>query len=149
MRILYSYDTPIPDTGADTEQVINNVAALARRGVAMELLLPGPVTGAGDAAAIREYYQVSGEIDVQLLRWRYHGIRALEKWSHALRAPAHLSVASADLIYTRNLPGAWSFLRAGRRVVYEHFRPWGDQYPLLQPFLRQVLRHPNLVGAVF
>lgn len=149
VRILYSYDTPIPDTGADTEQVINNVAALARRGVAMQLLLPGPVTGAGDAAAIREYYQVDGEIDVQLLRRHFHGFRALEKWSHALRAPAHPSVASADLIYTRNLPGAWSFLRAGWRVVYEHFRPWGDQYPLLQPLLRHLLRHPNLVGAVF
>jgi glycosyltransferase involved in cell wall biosynthesis len=33
--------------------------------------------------------------------------------------------------------------------VYEHFRPWGDQIPPLQPFLRAVLRHPNLVGAVF
>jgi glycosyltransferase involved in cell wall biosynthesis len=34
-------------------------------------------------------------------------------------------------------------------VVYEHFRPWGDQIPPLQPFLRGILRHPNLVGAVF
>lgn len=149
MRILYSYDTPMPDTGADTEQVVNNVAALARRGIAMGLLLPGPRTGSGDAAALREYYQVSGDVTIELLRWRYHGLRALEKWSHALRAPRHPAVAAADLIYTRNLPGAWSFLRAGRRVVYEHFRPWGDQYPPLQPFLRHILRHPNLVGAVF
>jgi len=149
VHILYSYDTPMPDTGADTEQVVNNLTALARRGIAMDLLLPGRVTGPGDAAALREYYQVSGEITVHLLRWRYHGLRALEKWSHALRAPHHPAVAAADLIYTRNLPGAWSFLRAGRRVVYEHFRPWGDQYPPLQPFLRHILRHPNLVGAVF
>lgn len=149
MRILYSYDTPMPDTGADTEQVVNNVAALARRGIAMGLLLPGPRTGSGDAAALREYYQVSGDVTIELLRWRYHGLRALEKWSHALRAPRHPAVAAADLIYTRNLPGAWSFLRAGRRVVYEHFRPWGDQIPPLQPFLRHILRHPNLVGAVF
>jgi glycosyltransferase involved in cell wall biosynthesis len=40
-------------------------------------------------------------------------------------------------------------LRAGRPVVYEHFRPWGDQYPPLQPVLRHVLRHSGLVGAVF
>jgi glycosyltransferase involved in cell wall biosynthesis len=33
--------------------------------------------------------------------------------------------------------------------VYEHFRPWGDQHPPLQPFLRHILRHPGLVGAVF
>jgi glycosyltransferase involved in cell wall biosynthesis len=149
MHILYSYDTPVPDTGADTEQVVNTIAALARRGHRMELLVPGPVTGPGDGAALREYYQVEGDLTLHQLRWRCHRLRALEKWSHALRAPDHPAASAAQLVYTRNLPGAWSFLRAGRRVVYEHFRPWGDQIPPLQPFLRGILRHPNLVGAVF
>ena len=149
MKILYVFDTALPNTGADTEQVVNTLSALARQGHRVELLMPGPGTGPGDAEAIRAYYQVHGDFAVHLLKWRYHGIRALEKWSHALRAPRHTAVAAADLIYTRNLPGAWSFLRAGRRVVYEHFRPWGDQFPPLQPFLRGILRHPNLVGAIF
>lgn len=149
MHILYSYDTPLPDTGADTEQVVNTLSALARRGHRTELLIPGPGTGPGDSEAIRSYYQVQGDVAVHLLRWHYHRIRAFEKWSHALRAPRHPAVAPAELIYTRNLPGAWSFLRAGRRVVYEHFRPWGNQIPPLQPFLRSILRHPNLVGAIF
>jgi glycosyltransferase involved in cell wall biosynthesis len=149
VRILFSYDTPLPDTGADTEQVVNSLSALARRGNQVELLVPGPVTGPGDAAAIREYYQVRGEVTVHLLRWHYHGLRALEKWSHARRAPRHPAVAAAELIYTRNLPGAWCFLRAGRRVVYEHFRPWGDQIPPLQPLLRSILRHTDLVTAIF
>jgi hypothetical protein len=30
VQIVYSYDVPMPDTGADTEQVVNTVAALAR-----------------------------------------------------------------------------------------------------------------------
>lgn len=149
MRILYAYDTPMPDTGADTEQVVNNVAALARAGHRMELLLPGPAPGPGDAARLREYYHVSGDFGLHLLRWRYHGARALEKWSFALRAPSHPAARAAELIYTRNLPGAWSMLRAGHTVVYEHFRPWGDQIPPLQPFLRAVLRHPRLRGAIF
>ncbi|MDZ4864773.1 MAG: glycosyltransferase family 4 protein [Gemmatimonadota bacterium] len=149
MRILYSYDTPMPNTGADTEQVVNTVAALARRGLDMGLLLPGPRSGPGDAAELRRYYAVTGEFTVDLLRWQGHGLRGVEKWSHALRAPYHPRAADADLVYTRNLPGAWRLLRAGRRVVYEHFRPWGDQIPPLQPFLRAVLLHPGLVGAVF
>jgi glycosyltransferase involved in cell wall biosynthesis len=149
VRIVYSYDTPMPDTGADTEQVVNTVAALGRRGQELTLLLPGPVTGPGDADTLRDWYHVSGAFALELLRWRGHGARAVEKWSHARRAPQHPAVAAADLVYTRNLPGAWQMLRAGRRVAYEHFRPWGDQYPPLQPFLRAVLRHPNLVGAVF
>lgn len=149
MKILYSYDRPLPNTGADAEQVVNTLSSLARRGHRTELLIPGPQTGPGDAAAISAYFQVSGEVAVHLLQWRYHGIRGLEKWSHALRAPRHAAVAAADIVYTRNLPGAWSFLRAGRRVVYEHFRPWGDQFPPLQPFLRGIFRHPNLAGAIF
>jgi len=149
VKILYTYDRPLPNTGADTEQVVNTLSALARRGHRTELLIPGPETGPGDAEAIRAYYQVRGDVAVHLLAWRCHGVRGLEKWSHALRAPRHPAVAAADLVYTRNLPGAWSFLRAGRRVVYEHFRPWGDQFPPLQPFLRGILRHPNLVGAIF
>jgi hypothetical protein len=62
-------------------------------------------------------------------------------------APAPSAVAAADLVYTRNLLGAWRNARAGRRIA-EHFRPWGDQYPPLQPFLA-LLRHLNMVGAVF
>jgi glycosyltransferase involved in cell wall biosynthesis len=149
VRIVYSYDTPMPDTGADTEQVVNTVAALARRGHEMTLLLPGPATGPGDAEALRAWYHVTGSFDLELLRWPGARIRAAVKWSHARHAPHHPAVGTADLVYTRNLPGAWQLLRAGRRVAYEHFRPWGDQYPPLQPFLRSVLRHPNLVGAVF
>ena len=149
MRILYSYDNPMPNTGADTEQVVNTVAALARRGHTMGLLLPGPLSGPGDAAGLHRYYAVTGDFTVDLLRWQGHGLRGVEKWSHALRAPHHPRAVAAELVYTRNLPGAWRFLRAGRRVVYEHFRPWGDQIPPLQPFLRAVLRHPGLVGAIF
>lgn len=149
MKILYNFDRSLPNTGADTEQVVNTLSALARRGHWIELLIPGPETGPGDAAAIRSYYQVRGDVVVHLLKRQHHGIRGVEKWSHALRAPRHAAVAPADFIYTRNLPGAWSFLHAGRRVVYEHFRPWGDQFPPLQPFLRGILRHPNLVGAIF
>jgi glycosyltransferase involved in cell wall biosynthesis len=149
MRLVYCLDVPLPETGADTEQVVNTVAALARRGLSLELLLPGPATGAGDPGVLRDYYQVRGEFRVHLLRQRYRGLRGPEKWSHALRAARHPAVLQADLIYTRNLPTVWAMLRAGRKVVYEHFRPWGDQYPPLQPLLRRLLRHPNLAGAVF
>jgi len=149
VRILYSYDTPLPDTGADTEQVVNTVSALARQGLTMELLVPGPASSQDDGRALREYYQVQGAFTLHRLRWRYHGLRGLEKWSYALRAARHPAARAANLVYTRNLPGAWSMLRAGRPVVYEHFRPWGDQYPPLQPVLRHILRHPGLVGAVF
>lgn len=149
MRILYAFDSPVPETGADTEQLVNTVAALARQGLTLELLVPGPVTGPGDPAALREYYQVEGEFAVHQLALRWKGLRGPEKWSHALQASRHPAIRAADLVYCRNLPVAWAMLRAGHRVVYEHFRPWGDQLPPLQPFLRWLLRHPRLLAAIF
>ncbi|MBL8979114.1 MAG: glycosyltransferase [Gemmatimonadetes bacterium] len=149
MRILYVFDSPVPETGADTEQLVNTVAALARQGLDLALLVPGPVTGPGDPAALREYYQVEGDFAVHQLALRWKGLRGPVKWSHALRAARHPATRVADLVYCRNLPVAWALLRAGHRVVYEHFRPWGDQYPPLQPFLRAVLRHPRLLAAIF
>lgn len=149
MRITYVFDVPLPDTGADTEQVVNTVSALAQRGHALTLLAPGPADGPGDANTLREYYHVPGEFALRHLRLRYRGLRLFEKWSHALRARRHPALQDADLAYTRNLPAAGVLLRAGHRVVYEHFRPWGDQVPPLQPYLRWVLRHPGLLGAIF
>ncbi len=149
MRITYVFDVPLPDTGADTEQVVNTVSALARRGHALTLLAPGTADGPGDAAKLRQYYHVSGEFTVHHLRLRYRGLRLFEKWSHALRAGRHRALQDADVVYTRNLPAAGVLLRAGHRVIYEHFRPWGDQVPPLQPYLRWVLRHPGLLGAIF
>jgi glycosyltransferase involved in cell wall biosynthesis len=149
MRIAYVFDVPLPGTGADTEQVVNTASALARRGHALTLLVPGSDDGPADVGQLRDYYHVSGEFAVQQLRLRYRGLRLFEKWSHALRASRHPAVSAVDVVYTRNLPVAGAMLRAGHRVVYEHFRPWGDQYPLLQPYLRWLLRHPALLGAIF
>lgn len=149
MRITYVFDVPLPDTGADTEQVVNTVSALAQRGHAVTLLLPGPADGPGDAGRLREYYHVTGEFTVAHQRLRYRGIRLLEKWSHALRARRHPALRDADVVYSRNLPAVAALLRAGFPVVYEHFRPWGDQVPPLQPFLRWALRHKGLVAAIF
>ena len=99
MRILYAFDSPVPETGADTEQLVNTVAALARQGLTLELLVPGPVTGPGDPAALHEYYQVAGEFAVHQLALRWQGLRGPEKWSHALRAARHPATRAADLVF--------------------------------------------------
>jgi glycosyltransferase involved in cell wall biosynthesis len=148
MRIVYAYDAPLPHTGADAEQVVNTVAAMARRGTAIDLLIPAFPESAREAAALREYFHVEGEFGLGHVP-RPPRTRLLEKWGFAWRVARDARMKAADLCYTRNLPTAWCLLRAGRRVVYEHFRPWGDQIPPLQPVLRWILRHPRLVGAVF
>jgi glycosyltransferase involved in cell wall biosynthesis len=148
MRIVYAYDAPLPHTGADAEQVVNTVAAMARRGAAIELLIPGFGESARQSAVLRDYFHVQGVFGLGHVPPPPRG-RLFEKWGFALRVARDVRLDGADLCYTRNLPTAWSLLRAGRRVVYEHFRPWGEQVPPLQPFLRGILRHPGLLAAVF
>ncbi len=149
MRLAYVYDAPMPDRGADTEQVVNTAAALARRGVELALLLPGPVTGQADPGPLLDYYQVEGTFALWHLAHRYRALRPAAKWSHAVRAPGHPASREADLVYTRNLPAVFTHLSRGRPVAYEHFRPWGDQFPVLRPWLRSLLTHPRLVACVF
>jgi glycosyltransferase involved in cell wall biosynthesis len=148
LKLRYVFDERLPGTGADTEQVVNTVAALGRSEVDVRLLIPGAATGPGDTAALSEYYHVSGAFGVDLLKIA-SGPRGVEKWSHAIRATRDSRLQGADLIYTRNLPTLFCFLRRGYRAAYEHFRPWPDQYPILRPALRWMLRHPNLVAGVF
>lgn len=148
MRIAYAYDAPLPHTGADAEQVVNTAAALARRGVSIELLIPGLPQSARDPDALRDYFQVTGDFKLGLVAPAPIRLRFFEKWVHAFRVARDPRLAAADLAYTRNLPTAFTLLRAGHRVVYEHFRPWGDQYPILRPALRWLLRHPRLVAAI-
>jgi len=149
MRIVYPYDAPLPNTGADAEQVVNTVAALSRRGIAVDLLIPGCPESAREAARLRDYFQVRGDFGLGLVRPPSPRLRLFEKWGFAHRVAHDARLDGADLLYCRNLPSVWTLLGAGRRVVYEHFRPWGDQIPPLQPFLRRMLRHPNLVAAIF
>ena len=148
MHIAYAYDEPLPHTGADAEQVVNTVAALGRHDVAVELLLPATPGITVSPELLREYFEVTGPFEVGVIPKSLLRARFFEKWTHAFRVAADARTAAADVAYTRNLPSLFTLLRAGRRVVYEHFRPWGDQYAALRPVLRWMLHHPRLVGAI-
>ncbi len=45
----------------------------------------------------------------------------------------------ANLVYTRNLWVAWLAIRFRQRVVFDHYRPWSDQVPPLQPWIRALI----------
>jgi glycosyltransferase involved in cell wall biosynthesis len=147
MKIRYVYDQILPSRDTDTEQVLNTIAALARRGVEVELVVPRlPERPTPDAAALRTYYQVSGPFQVRSEPASERWIRPLQKTIHGFRASR--SSGEADLVYTRNLHAVAFGLRFGHRVAYEHFRPWADQYPPIEPALRAMFRHPNFLGAI-
>ncbi|WP_428390889.1 glycosyltransferase [Lichenicoccus sp.] len=45
------------------------------------------------------------------------------------------------MVYTRNLWVAWLTVLLGQCVVFDHYRPWPDQIPPLQPLIRALMSH--------
>lgn len=147
MKIRYVFDEIVPSTQTDTEQVLNTVSALGRRGIGVELLIPrrnGCPTRTADE--LREYYQLEGEFEVRELPARITPVRPLEKAAHSVQALS--TMEPVDVWYTRNLSSIAAGLLGGYRVAYDHFRPWSDQYPPMEPVLRALMLHPRFLGAL-
>jgi glycosyltransferase involved in cell wall biosynthesis len=147
LSIRYIFDERLPSNETDTEQVLNTIAALTRRGVEVELVIPEVLGREQTVEALRSHYDVDGEFRLTTLPGRCEFNRPLHKLAHSLQAASRTLQPDA-IIYTRNLSTVASALAAGHRVVYDHFRPWPDQYPPLEPLLRWAMGHPRLVGVI-
>ncbi len=150
MKIVYINDQIFPSHETDTEQILSMVSALGALGEDVELLLPvrwdrPPVT----AQELARHYQVEWTFRAKSLPSVFPSFRGLEKLGHAGAGLFSRAAREADVLYTRNLPSAGAALRFGDKpVVYETFRPWPDQQPLLRPFLKWMARHPRLLLVV-
>lgn len=148
MRILMTYENLVPLSQADAEQFVNNAIALSRRGHHVDFLIPKKPDRARDARAeVLEYYQVEGPLHIDELSSVTWSLGA-QHVNHALTVPKDPRFRAADLVYTRNLGMATMCLANGQRVLYEHYRPWGDQFPPMQLWLRHVMTHPGFLGMV-
>jgi glycosyltransferase involved in cell wall biosynthesis len=149
MRLIYPLMWARPDRKADREQSVNTAAALARRGVAVTLLMP---RGRGDplvrADDLRAYFAVEG--DFQLVqrpsRWAGEALAPSLMWlRQVFRDPL---LAEADLLYSR-IP---AMLGIGQRAPIpfagDHYRPWPDDVPAIRPLARRTALHPKCLGLV-
>jgi glycosyltransferase involved in cell wall biosynthesis len=147
MKIAYVFDRPLPARQTDSEQAMQTIAAFARRGAHVRLILPsrGVPPSARELAA---HYQVEGEFEVCAAPTPFRDFELARKGWHALRAPDLPIVADADLVYTRNFPTLFALARRRQLFAYETYRPWSDQFPVLAPAFRWAMAAPNFIGAV-
>lgn len=149
MRLLLTYENLVPNDQADAEQFVNTAAALAKVGHEVDLVVPhmpgGPPV---DPAEVFAYFQVDAPIRLRSVPTG-HRLLGLQHVRHAQAVSSDPATGEYDLVYTRNLGMLTACLMRGHRAAYEHFRPWGDQFPPMQPWLRRVLRHPRCVAAFF
>ncbi|MFW6067838.1 MAG: glycosyltransferase family 4 protein [Myxococcota bacterium] len=144
VRIVATYENLLPRNQADAEVFVNTAAALARQpGVEVELRVPhNPDATAED---IRAYFGARGNLKVTPIRsWR--GFLPTQHLFHAVAATR--GCRTADVVYTRNIATLAAALQRGRRAVLDHYRPWPDQVPPLQPLLRRLMGQPGFLGVI-
>ncbi len=150
MHITYLYDGAYPSTGADAWQVLNTVTALSRQQVQVTLICAAP----GDRApltvdALARHYDLRGSFELVQLR-RPRGMpRTVHKWWHCTAALRHPRARASDLVYSRNLPAVMTALAHRRRVVYDTYRPWPEQYRAMRVLFERLFADPDLLGAFF
>src|SRR5690606_38678060 len=148
VRILFSYENLLPTSQADAEVFLNTAGAIARRGHHSTILVPrargGDTVGADEVFA---YYDIETPLRLAFLPVRTKNIVA-QQLGHALRVGRDPRAGQADLVYTRNLGVLTACLARGIPTAFEHYRPWGDQFPPLQALLRRVMGHPQFIGMI-
>ncbi|MGI9626994.1 MAG: glycosyltransferase [Longimicrobiales bacterium] len=123
------------------------MSALSRRDLDITLCIPklGPVL---DGPAIRQFYHTSGAFAVHHYAPLKHP-RVAQKIFAAFRVSSSRLARQADVLYTRNLPIAALAVGRGLPTLFESYRPWPDQYPVLTPIIRRMTRAPSFIGGVF
>jgi glycosyltransferase involved in cell wall biosynthesis len=148
VRILFSYENLLPTSQADAEVFLNTAGAIARRGHDATLLVPcASAANALGADEVFNYYDIDTPLRVGFLPTRTKNI-VTQHIGHAVRVARDPRALNADLVYTRNLGVLTACLARGLPTAFEHYRPWGDQFPPLQALLRRVMGHPQFLGMV-
>lgn len=144
MKVAVAFEGSLPSPQADTEALVNSAAALARLGHRVAILYASGRSGSHEGDAIRDYY---GTNDAEFVGLRNpFRQRTAQHVLQALRVPSTRAYETCDLLYTRNLAILASALTRKKPVLFDHYRPYPDQRPGLQPFLRAWMTHPLFLG---
>ena len=150
-KLAYIFDQTLPAPTADSEQLMNTVAALSRRGYDCTLFLPASNESENTSPdALRAFYHVEGDFRLELLHSVFPGPRLLEKVVHPALCATLLRhrLRGFDLVYSRNIPALAAALACRVPVMYDTYRPWPAQYHhVLRPLFRALFADPLFLGA--
>lgn len=149
MRIVYPVMWSRLGRDACREQTVNTVAALARRGHDVVLLVPkrpsDPVLTPG---AVKAYFDVQGDFRLvqRESRWVGEGVLQSALWLKSVyRDP---EVVGCDVLLAR-MPVLLAFGPAAPvPFAFDHYRPWPDDLPAIRPLVRRTARSPKCLGLI-
>ncbi len=149
MRIVYPLLWSRPDRKACRQQTMGTVAALARRGHDVTLLMPrGGADKPLTPSALRDYFDVKGDFKLVQRRscWAGDALPRTLMWlGQVFRDPA---LAAADVLYSRIPVMIGIGARAPIPFVTDQYRPWPDDWPLLRSAVRRTARARNCLGLI-
>ena len=131
MKILFAFENVLPSVEADAEVFTSTADRLATMVTTAWFHAPGPRDGGSLPVGRLERIRAFAPTKPAILRHLCCGLTLASR--RAFR--------EADVVYTRNLWVAAVSVWCGQRVVFDHYRPWPDQIPPLQPLLRAVMGH--------
>ncbi|MFL6858530.1 MAG: glycosyltransferase [Allosphingosinicella sp.] len=149
MRIVYPLLWSRLARDAGGEQAVATAAAFARQGAQVTLLLPrGPHDSALDAAALRDWFGVTGDFAVAQRPSFWAGTHFLQTALWLRQVAKDEALGRADILYSR-IP----YMFAGGFAspipfAVEHYRPWPDELPILRPLIRRTARAPHCLGFI-
>jgi len=125
MKILFSFENPLPSTEADAEVFMTTARHLAPLTSQSWLHIPAPNRAGRDGvAALAGMPTIRARAPIRPA--------ALRHVCCGLTLVLRREFRAADLVYTRSLWVAWVAVLFGQRVAFDHYRPWPDQIPPLQ-----------------
>ncbi|MBS0273126.1 MAG: glycosyltransferase family 4 protein [Proteobacteria bacterium] len=132
LKILFAFENPLPSTEADAEVFVTTARYLASAFKQTWFHVP--------ASRHADYNAIAVLTGMPVVR-AIAPVRsaALRHLLCGLTLVFRKQFRNADLIYTRNLWIAWIAVKFGRRVVFDHYRPWPDQIPPLQLWIYRLM----------
>lgn len=141
MKILFTFENPLPNAQADAEVFVTTARHLAAFTSQAWLHVPASdEANCGAAAALAAMPVVRARAPLRPA--------ALRHFCCGLTLPFRREFREAGVVYTRNLWVAWLALLFGQRVMFDHYRPWPDQVPPLRPWIRFIFCHRRFLGSI-
>lgn len=149
MRIVYPVLWSRPERKACHAQTLATVAALARLGHDMTLLVPRrPGESPVDAALLRDFHRVQGDFAVKQSPGPWVGDKALPSSLLLLRLLRDPAVAAADMLLSRAPNLMAHGFGCPIPMAVDHYRPWPDRLPILRPLILRHSRQRRCLGFV-
>ncbi len=149
VRILYPLLWSRLGRQACRAQTISTVAALARRGHEMTLLMPrrpsDPPLAPQD---LRDYFCVEGDFRLIQRASRWPGEKLLPSLMWLRQVFGDPALDGTDLLYSR-IPAMLAM--GGLSPIpfaVDHYRRWPDDLPAIRPLIRRTARRPRCLGFV-